>query len=114
MSIRHRAAAGLFVLAAVAAPWRAPEAVAKTLQVGGTHSPAEIKSACEKVGGDYYQNSVEDGGGYGCYEDHGNGNTAAIDCNDKGRCIATRPERPTQAGKAGALAPGLGLVDVLQ
>lgn len=71
----------------------AQAAAAKDVAINGTFSSSQIEAACDKVGGNFYQNSAEDGGGYGCYNENGNnGNGTAVDCDNSGHCVGT--ERP--------------------
>jgi hypothetical protein len=100
----------IFVVAAGLVAY-AQAASAKDVQIGGTHSSSEIKGACAKVGGNFYQNSAEDGGGYGCYNENGNGgNGTAVDCDNTGHCIGT--ERPGVKVKSAAGATVV--IDVLK
>lgn len=87
-------------------------AAAKDVQIAGTYSSQQIQDACGKVGGNFYQNSAEDGGGYGCYNANGNnGNGTAIDCDNRGQCIGTeRPGLTKTKGAGGATA----VVDTLK
>ena len=96
--------AGLFAFCQVAS--------AKDVQISGTHSSSQIQAACDKVGGNFYQNSPDDGGGYGCYnEDGNNGNGTAVDCDNTGHCIGT--ERPGAVKTKGA-AGGTVVFDTLK
>lgn len=86
-------------------------ASAKDVQISGTHSSSSIEAACDKVGGNFYQNSAEDGGGYGCYNENGNGgNGTAVDCDNTGHCIGT--ERPGPKVK-GVQLPATALFNTL-
>jgi hypothetical protein len=107
-----RFAARVFGTALVAATLLlAATAEAKTVKISGTHSSSQIQSACAGVGGDFYQNSIEDGGGYGCYnEDKG----TAVHCSGKGTCEGYVPGRqvagsdPAQSGLTPTLQAVLG------
>ena len=95
-------AIAIFVVAAGLVAF-AQAASAKDVQISGTHSSSEIKGACAKVGGNFYQNSAEDGGGYGCYNENGNGgNGTAVDCNSGGHCIGTERTGPKVKSAFGA------------
>jgi hypothetical protein len=88
-------------------------AAARDVQITGTYSASQIQDACDKVGGDFYQNTANDGGGFGCYNENGNdGAGTAIDCDDRGRCIGTERHGATK-GKGAALAPA-ELVETLK
>lgn len=80
-------------------------ASAKTVKISGTHSASEIQTACAGVSGEFYQNSIEDGGGYGCYnEDKG----TAVHCSSNGQCEGYVPGRQVAGGGAqSGLTPSL-------
>jgi hypothetical protein len=61
-------------------------ASAREVSISGTHSAAEIKATCAKVGGDY----VEGGGGYGCENP---AKSTSVMCRD-GKCTGFVPDRP--------------------
>jgi hypothetical protein len=82
-------------------------AAAKDVEIQGSYSSSQIQAACDKAGGNFYQNSPEDGGGYGCYNENGNGGQGtAIDCDNGGHCIGT--ERPGRKVKGAGGATILG------
>jgi hypothetical protein len=63
------------------------------VSISGTHSSAEIKAACDSVGGDF----LEGQSGYSCGVECGNDDTCFVSCNKGGKCTGTCPNCGRQA-----------------
>ena len=64
----------------------ASQAYAEQVVLGGTHSKAEVKTACDGVGGINLTGS--NGKGYGCYNPK---NGVMVGCSDGGVCTGYLP-----------------------
>lgn len=95
----------IFVVALAMAGFVADEAFAKIVSIGGTHSSAEIKSTCGKVGGEFFS---EPDGGYGCAKKCTAKEYCTVGCEKSGKCKGSVPRRT-----AGA-SPGRGLAGILR
>ena len=77
------------VLAFVAIALTSTEASAGIVQISGFHSWAEIKGACEKAGGTFFNH---DDGGYGCATKC-KGGTCQVACTPDGKCKGDVPDK---------------------
>ena len=69
------------------------DAMARKVSIGGTHSPGDIKKACDAVGGVY--EGADSKGHYGCANlDKG----TEVNCNSDGKCSGTVPSRTVPRG----------------
>ena len=69
------------------------DAMARKVSIGGTHSPGDIKKACDSVGGVY--TGADSKGNYGCTNlDKG----TVVNCNSDGKCSGTVPARTVPRG----------------
>jgi len=77
---------------------------AKAIPISGTHSANEIKTACDKAGGEY--NTLE-GGGWGCTNNNcdGKGGKCSVGCDANGKCNGSTPAQTT---------PSKGVFDILK
>ncbi len=90
----------VMIIALAALSSLAGVASAGTIQIGGTHSPEEIKATCDKAGGTY----TSYGTLYGCFTGCGGG---IADCQVScigGKCLGTCPscgERRMSVNRSG-------------
>jgi hypothetical protein len=69
------------------------DALARKVSIGGTHSPGDIKKACDSAGGVY--EGADNKGNYGCANlDKG----TYVNCNSDGKCSGTVPSRTVPRG----------------
>lgn len=79
---------------------------AKPINIGGTHSPGEIRKTCEDNGGTYYS-GASSSGDYGCMNKDGSG---SVVCDSNGKCTGDckscgAPQRGVSGGIKGILQP---------
>lgn len=67
-------------------------ASARAVQIGGTHSKAEIGAKCATTGG---MTEHGKGGGYGCFNQN---KGTSVDCDAKGHCVGWVPGRVGPGG----------------
>jgi hypothetical protein len=78
------------LLSTAASSFAASGAHAKEVKISGLHSQAEIRAACQAVGGTSWG-----GGRYGCINDS---KGTSITCTPGGECTGTVPGRVTNPG----------------
>jgi hypothetical protein len=78
------------VFAAVCFGSTAPAGAQQGRELKGTYTPNQVKSACDKVGGEYFPQGQT--GTYGC-ENHNNG--SMVLCNKHNKCTGYTQARTT-------------------
>ena len=61
--------------------------MAKTVNIGGRHTPGEIANKCFKSGGSFFSKGGK-GGFFGCSNDK---KGTSVNCNTQGKCTGTVP-----------------------
>jgi hypothetical protein len=97
----------IFVVAFASLGILADAGAAKSVNISGKHSAAELKNACAAVNGEY--NTFE-GGGWGCTNNNcdGKGGKCTVGCDIYGKCTGSVPGQFAGGGIAGILKGTVG------